>query len=148
VWALVPTSGFATGLECLDHTELANWPDWLRLLALPPPSGPLPPATPILVPNRLTQARIDGVLSTVADAPEGQRNAVLHLGACRMHELANDGAISRRTAVGLFLRGRGASKRDWMAVGRSIPPARRHDTRFDLTSLRRCAHSEVFWRGA
>jgi hypothetical protein len=89
---------FAAGYECLDQELPAPWPLWLlpALLAKPVP----PPKRPM---RDYGDAAIDGVLRTVAAAPEGQRNAVLHWGACRLGERVREGQMGASEAAGLLI---------------------------------------------
>jgi hypothetical protein len=94
---------FAAGFDCLDQIEPAALPSWLYALALPPPLPPPPDPVTIRAPDKLIQARIDGVIRAVATAREGQRNATLYWSACRIAELASEGAIPRQEAAGALL---------------------------------------------
>jgi hypothetical protein len=70
---------FAVGLECLYHTPPQPFPDWLyEALTYRPPAPPAA-ARPIN-PDRA----IDGVLRKLAEAAEGERNALLFWASCRL----------------------------------------------------------------
>jgi Bifunctional DNA primase/polymerase, N-terminal len=72
---------FAAGFTCHDHSPPAPWPAWLRAALTPPPRpaesyrGTIP-----------TEAAIAGIIRRVAEAQEGERNAVVFWGACRLIE--------------------------------------------------------------
>jgi bifunctional DNA primase/polymerase-like protein len=93
---------FAAGFECLEHAPPASWPAWLldALLAKPTPSPTS--ATYANKPYR-TNSAVDGVLRLVANAAEGERNAVLHWAACRLGERAHAGQIGRGEAERLLV---------------------------------------------
>jgi hypothetical protein len=89
--------------ELLDDCDPAPLPAWLlRLLAPPAPSPWLlrPPAT------STAPGRLPGLLRTVANAAEGQRNSTLHWAACRAAELpdpcgAGEQLVMAAVAAGL-----------------------------------------------
>jgi hypothetical protein len=71
---------YAAGLECLDHEAPQPFPEWCyRLLTYVPP-------TPLRPVQQRSGGRIDGIISRLANAPEGERNAVLFWAACRLLE--------------------------------------------------------------
>lgn len=75
-------SWFCAGYECLEHSEVAPWPDWLaRRLAQQPAAARGPYRRPDTSSNWLR-----GVLDTLEGAPEGERNALLFWCACRLVE--------------------------------------------------------------
>ncbi len=81
-------------------------PEWVHRLAAAPTRRPAPPlaaAAPGGVPSgRLARKRLCGLLTAVLDAPEGQRNAVLHWAACRAGELVAAGALPEGAVVRLL----------------------------------------------
>jgi hypothetical protein len=91
---------FAAGRECLDNTAPQPWPAWL-LTALLPKSKPAPLIRP-MSPERADRA-IDGIVRAVQDAPEGQRNAVLHWAACRLAERVQGAQIGSGEALALLV---------------------------------------------
>jgi hypothetical protein len=73
---------FATGLACFDHHPPAPWPPWLRSAVVSPPRpavGPRAHTAP-------AEAAVAGILRRVAEACEGERNAVLFWATCRLAE--------------------------------------------------------------
>jgi hypothetical protein len=81
---------FAAGFECLDNSPLAHWPGWLLAQLLPESK----PASSEHRPRRdRGQPAIEGVLRTVATAMEGERNARLYWGACRLGERVRAGLL-------------------------------------------------------
>jgi hypothetical protein len=83
---------FAAGHECTSHSPPAPFPAWLRRAIWPPRQ----PAS--------TQGRgaspgaIEGILKRVQGAAQGERNTLLHWGACRMLERVGAGDITRADA--------------------------------------------------
>jgi hypothetical protein len=74
---------FATGLACHDHSRPAPWPAWLRAVLSPPPRPEVAPHKAQAVP---AEAAVAGIVRRVAEAREGERNAVLFWAACRLLE--------------------------------------------------------------
>jgi Bifunctional DNA primase/polymerase, N-terminal len=92
---------FSAGFECLDHSPPAPWPTWLRdCLHWQPPK--------VAVPSGVTNPKhgdkaIEGVLRHVAIAREGERNAVLYWGACRLRERVEAGQLGQGEATTLLV---------------------------------------------
>ena len=74
---------FATGLACRDHSPPAPWPDWLRDALTPSPRPAVAPHRAHAVP---AETAIAGIVRRVAEAREGERNAVLFWATCRLLE--------------------------------------------------------------
>jgi hypothetical protein len=72
---------FAAGFDCLDHTPPQPFPDWLHAELTYRQPAPPPSTRPI---NR--DRVIDGILRTLAEAQEGERNGMLFWCACRLAE--------------------------------------------------------------
>jgi hypothetical protein len=92
---------YAAGFGCLDHSPPAPWPNWLRdcLLWQPPKVVPSPDVTN---PKHADKA-IEGVLRHISTAREGERNAVLFWGACRLRERVEAGQIGQGEATALLV---------------------------------------------
>jgi hypothetical protein len=73
---------FSAGLECLDHSPPAEWPAWLFNELKKEAPQPIRPARAAVDPDKA----IDGVLTVLRDAQEGERNGKLFWAACRLHE--------------------------------------------------------------
>lgn len=91
-YVVAPPSLHASGgqYEWLVVMPTALAPHWIRrLLAPSPPPLPMhrPPST------GGSDHRDAGLIRTVADAPEGSRNSVLHWAACRAHERGSPPAL-------------------------------------------------------
>ena len=91
----------------VDDRPLADWPDWLK------PPEPKPVTRPA-VPARNEVAAVEGIVRTVAQAPQGQRNSVTYWGACRMRENVADGVLAEGLARELLLEA--ASRNGLMAA--------------------------------
>jgi hypothetical protein len=90
----------AHSLPVVDH-PLADWPDWLK----PPEPEPAlrREPTPPDAKARKAVAAIEGIVRTVATAPQGQRNAVTYWAACRMRENVAEGNLTERLAREILL---------------------------------------------
>ena len=73
---------FAAGLACHDQSPPAPWPAWLRA-ALSPSAAAFGSAPPHAV---SAETAVVGIVRRVAEAREGERNAVLFWSACRLLE--------------------------------------------------------------
>jgi hypothetical protein len=74
---------FAAGLECLNESPIAPFPDWLRLLTMPPPA---PARTVWKASGSSGEGGIAGILKRLSEAPEGERNNLLYWAARRLGE--------------------------------------------------------------
>lgn len=98
----------ACGLEVLHGQVLADVPEWVvRKLEKPDPPPrtnivPFAPRTPL---PEIGNARVQGVVSTVINAKEGQRNSLLFWGACVIRDMVVSrdlDEIGRQNAVQLL----------------------------------------------
>jgi hypothetical protein len=97
---------FATGLECLDPSPPAPWPKWILYRLLSKAS----PKSIAREPSRDRSDRaIDGVLRLIATAAEGERNAILHWGACRFGERVRAGLLGADEAERMLVAAAAAS---------------------------------------
>jgi hypothetical protein len=91
---------FASGFECLDHSAPALWPTWLRdCLLWQPPKVAIPSTA---VSSRHADKAIEGVLRHLSTAKEGERNAILFWGACRLRERVEAGQMGQAEAQALL----------------------------------------------
>jgi hypothetical protein len=92
----------AEGFEVMHDSVLAEVPDWIITKLNPPepyPSSTSPP--PITA--KSARRKIEGIVGTIAAAQEGQRNSLLHWGACRLAELVGQSILARADAVALAI---------------------------------------------
>ena len=87
----------AHGFEVVDH-ELVEWPAWL----VPPEPAPPPPRRDPPSPRQAVAA-VEGIVRVVAQATNGQRNAVTYWGARRLRELHEEGRIGEGLAREIIL---------------------------------------------
>jgi hypothetical protein len=89
----------ACGLEVQHANVLAVVPDWI-LKALSQPECVVQPIANPATPE-IAARQIEGIVRTIAGAPEGQRNSITFWGGCRLAEMASAGLIGRNTAIAL-----------------------------------------------
>jgi hypothetical protein len=90
----------ATGLEVLHDGVFAEVPEFIiRALNPPPPRRSTAPRTTKTSPER----SIAGLIRTIANASEGERNHVTFWGACRFAELVQQGAIGESAAIDIII---------------------------------------------
>jgi|SRR6516162_4057630 hypothetical protein len=75
------------GCRVLSDAPLAPWPDWLLEQLKPKPR---PTITPVAL-NSHGDYWLRGLVRTIANAPEGQRNCILFWAACRAGEAVRSG---------------------------------------------------------
>jgi Bifunctional DNA primase/polymerase, N-terminal/Primase C terminal 1 (PriCT-1) len=79
----------AAGLEVLADPGIKAWPDWLAV-EMPAPPAPSISRRAIVARSgdlRPTLHRVLGIIRTVLDAREGERNRVLFWAACRVRDM-------------------------------------------------------------
>jgi hypothetical protein len=90
----------AEGLDVLNGGVLAEVPDWIiEWLESKPESEPLPVSRPVIV--KSAHRKLEGIVGAIATAPEGQRNALLHWGVCRLSELVQQSILTAGDAFAL-----------------------------------------------
>jgi hypothetical protein len=89
----------ADGLEVMHGGVFAEVPEWVfkRLEAKPDPL----PVSRHPVTLQSSGRKIEGIVGAIATAPEGQRNALLHWGACRLSELVQQSILTAGDAFAL-----------------------------------------------
>ena len=91
----------AEGLEVLHKNVLAEVPPWIIKKLNPPEPKFVSALAPAPVTETFARRKIEGIVGTIATAPEGQRNAILHWGACRLSELVQQSVLSHNDALSL-----------------------------------------------
>ena len=86
------------GGEVEIAAPLAEWPQWVLSILLPPPPAPRPPAAPSRLPRTITNRRAAAILAAslarLRTAPEGQRHYRLRAAARTLGGLAGLVGIS------------------------------------------------------
>jgi hypothetical protein len=107
IWKHVDTRGIggyviwwpACGLDVLDAGILAPVPHAIVAALNPPPPKHVKASGHFKTSN----AKLAGILRTIALAHEGERNAVTFWGACRLAEMVAEGALSDSQAIALII---------------------------------------------
>jgi hypothetical protein len=88
----------AEGLEVLHGGVLAEIPEWIieRLNKQP---EYVPQRRPVTV--KAASRKLEGIVGAIATAPEGQRNSLLHWGACRLSELVQQSTLTAGDAFAI-----------------------------------------------
>lgn len=82
---------------------LADVPEWMVAgLSPPEPRYPAPPTRRPLT-TEFALNKIEGIVGTIAAAHEGERNSLLHWGACRLAELVDQSILARSDAFALAI---------------------------------------------
>ena len=90
----------AEGLEVLHGGVLAEVPEWIiKKLEPRPEPDPVPIVRPVTVDS--VCRKIEGIIGSVATARQGERNSLLHWGACRLRELVQQSILTRSDAFAL-----------------------------------------------
>ena len=129
IWPHIDTRGIggyiiwwpACGLEVLHADVLAPVPDWIleKLRAEP---APLPAASSKPLSSEQAQRKLDGIIRTIVQAREGERNHVTFWGACRLAEMTADGSLGRDSAIALTIEAasrNGLSRREALRTAQS-----------------------------
>ena len=96
----------ACGLEVLHADVLAEVPDWIVAKLRVEPAPP-PPASSKPLSSEQAQRKLEGIIRTIAQAREGERNHVTFWGACRLAEMTADGSLGRDSAIALTIEAAG-----------------------------------------
>jgi hypothetical protein len=92
----------AIGLEVLHADVLALIPTFIVEAQLPKAqpvnSAPYRPTAP-----ERAERKLNGIIRTIAEAREGERNHVTFWGACRLAEMVAAGTLTRPTAINLVV---------------------------------------------
>lgn len=113
--------------EITDDQDPQPLPAWIADLLDPPrrESG-----MPVPVPFRGTggriSARLDGLIASVLDAPEGERNNTLHWAACRAAEMVSGGQLTEDQVHDCLGRAAARAGLDDGEAHRTIASALRH----------------------
>ncbi len=97
---------FGSGLPCMDHSPVAEWPDWLlEALFYKPESESLPVHVrqPFRDDGSAAQRLIARTLERVVSAADGQRQAALRAGAVTIGGALEAAGLSRTTASRMLL---------------------------------------------
>jgi hypothetical protein len=93
----------ATGLEVLHTNALAPVPEFiLRRLRPAPMPAPSPIRTNAETPQ-IAARQLEGIVRTIGEAPEGERNCVLFWGANRLAEMTQVGLLTRGEAMAIAI---------------------------------------------
>ena len=128
IWPHVDTRGKggyiiwwpAEGLDVLHGGALAEIPEWIVEKLNPPEPEPLPQRP---VTETFARRKIEGIVGTIATASEGQRNAVLHWGACRLSELVQQSILSHNDALALAIEAGTRAGLHYAEAGRTVKSA-------------------------
>jgi hypothetical protein len=97
---------WCAGVDCLDHSPAAPWPDWLFAAI----ASPTPRPRRAYRPDGDTNGgrRLDAIICQLGNAREGERNGVLFWAACRCAEMqlpqARIESLLTKVALGIGLR--------------------------------------------
>jgi hypothetical protein len=92
----------AEGLDVLHGGAFEEVPEWLFERLNPPEPKFIPsPVRPLTVP--MIARQVDGIVAAIARARKGERNSVLHWGACRLAELVQQSFLTPGDAYALAI---------------------------------------------
>jgi hypothetical protein len=92
----------AEGLDVLHGDVLATVPEWIiRKLEQREPTYPPKLTRPTT--TETARNKIEGIIGAIAAAQEGERNSLLHWGACRLAELVKQSILTHGDAVALAI---------------------------------------------
>jgi hypothetical protein len=95
----------ACGLEVLHAKTLQPVPEWvIAALHQPPATVPFPSRhQPIRISSEQADAKLAGIIRTVAHAREGERNSITFWAACRMAEMVCEGLLGQADALSIVI---------------------------------------------
>jgi len=107
IWPHVDTRGTggyivwwpAESLEVLHGGVLAEIPEWIIEKLKPPLEPEFVPSQPPTV--KSARRKVEGIVGAIATAREGERNSLLHWGACRLSELVQQSFLTHGDAFAL-----------------------------------------------
>jgi Bifunctional DNA primase/polymerase, N-terminal len=91
----------ATGLEVLHANVLAPVPEFILRLLRPIPEPSPPSIRTTLATPQIAARQLEGIVRTIGEAPEGERNCILFWGANRLAEMAQEGLLTRGEAMAI-----------------------------------------------
>ena len=118
--------------EIADEQPPVPLPGWIADLLDPPRRPDVPSARAETRPGDRVAARLDGLIATVLDAVQGERNSVLHWAACRAAEMVAAGQLTTDQVHDSLGRAATRVELDDGEAARTIASALRH-------TLRSCA---------
>ena len=91
----------ASGLEFKDYPPdgLPQWPLWLLPSMMSKPVAPPRPYPRRTFEVKSMERQIEGLIKTVANAAEGERNSITYWAACRAGELVATGQMGAGLAI-------------------------------------------------
>jgi hypothetical protein len=87
---------------CISANTLPPVPEWLKQLIVQPPKPVKKPSTYQPTAQQCVNS-VSGIVRTVINAGEGNRNRALYWASCRIGELARQGAINEQAAFALLV---------------------------------------------
>ena len=118
--------------EIADDQPPVPLPSWIADLLDPPRRADAPSVRAEARPGDRVAARLDGLLATVLDAHQGERNNMLHWAACRAAEMVSAGQLTADQVHDSLGRAAACAGLDDGEASRTIASALRH-------ALRSCA---------
>jgi hypothetical protein len=105
IWPHIDTRGAggyiiwwpAEGFEVRHGALLASVPDWI-IAKLTPPPPPSPPRQPAAL-----ERQLGGIIRTIVNSKQGERNRVTFWGCCRIAELVAGGGLSREHGISIAI---------------------------------------------
>jgi hypothetical protein len=115
--------------EITDDRDAVPLPGWIADLLDPPKRADMPPGRAETGADGRVAARLDGLIATVLDAVQGERNNVLHWAACRAAEMVAAGQLTEDQVHDSLGRAAACVGLDDGEAARTIVSALRHTLR-------------------